>query len=120
MSYLRRLKHFMQTHMIMCGVGVSVLVAVLLTSISMWAYNSSDVARLDVSRPGYETIRDEVKNTEETKKFGATGELNEQAFEDFQLLYDERLHNLGDLGRFDGAVLNDDQLKLAEPTPPVE
>jgi hypothetical protein len=117
MKYYEQARAFISRHMIASGVGVAVVVACVLTLVSMWAYNVSDVARLDVSRPGYEKVREEVKKSEDTKKFNAAGALDKNALQDFQDLYDERLKNLNELGRFDGNVLDDDQLKLAAPAP---
>ncbi len=77
----------------------------------MTIYNYSDVSRLDISRPGYESLRKSVVKDEATT-FDANGTLNSKDIEDFQKLYDKKRQALNALGKFDGDALNDDQLKI--------
>lgn len=116
MNYYQRIRAFLLSHMIFFGVSIAVIVALVLTSVSMWLYVVSDVARLDVSRPQYQSVREEVKKVEDTKKFNSTGPLDVQALRDFQELFDARRKSLNESGRFDGSLLNDDQLHLADPS----
>ena len=113
----KKAEEFARTHMILMGISAALLIAFVLTILSMWVYNQSDVARLDVSRPGYETIRESVVKGNEESKFDTTGPLDKKALETFQKLFNERREPLSNYGRFDGTVLNDDQLKLEDPTP---
>lgn len=110
---------FAKQHMILIGVSSAIVIALLLVFLSMYIYVQSDVARLDVSRPGYESVREAVvKGDEQETKFDTAGVLDKEALDTFQRLFDERRQPLSNYGRFDGAVLNDDQLKLAAPPAP--
>lgn len=120
-SELRQMvQRYAREHMIATGIAAALAIALLLTIASMWFYNQSDVARLDVSRPGYESVRQAVVKGNDETKFDTTGVLDSRALDDFQKLFDERRKPLEGYGRFDGVVLNDDQLKLAAPAPPAE
>ena len=112
MSHLSRLRNFFAERRILLGIIGVVTVALAMTVVSVWIYNLSDVARLDISRPGYEEARQSVIKGNETLQFSATGDLDQTAFETFEQLFDERRQALQAIGKFDGNGLNDDQLKL--------
>lgn len=92
---------------------LAVAVALLLTCCSLWIYHSNDVSRLDISRPGYEKARQSVKRNEDNTKFSATGVLDKAALDQFDSLFTKARNDLNGNGKFDGNVLDDDQLKIA-------
>lgn len=110
---LHSLRECIARHKITLGLSIAVVVAFAMTVVSMWVYNISDVARLDISRPGYEKARESVIKGDETITFGATGDLDANAMKDFQKLFDEKRKALNAIGRFDGDVLDDNQLKTS-------
>lgn len=112
MNHLVAVRNFFADHRIMLGIIGVVIAALAMTVISVWVYNLSDVARLDISRPGYEQARESVIKGNETQQFSATGELDKEAFDTFKKLFDERLQALQAIGKFDGNSMSDDQLKL--------
>lgn len=111
MTRLAGVKRFLIEHKILLGLLVALAVSLIMTSVSIWIYNSSDVSRLDISRPGYEKARESVIKGDETLQFGATGTLDSNAMKDFQQLFDERREKLDAIGSFDGEIQSDGQLK---------
>lgn len=104
-------RQFIAERKIIIALGIATVVAVIAASVSVWAYNVSDVSRLDISRPGYEEARDSVIKGDESISFGATGTLDADAMKDFQSLYDDKHQKLDAIGSFDGNLLSDDLLK---------
>lgn len=113
MSRLARVRLFLVEHTILLGLLVALMVGLVMTSVSIWIYNSSDVSRLDISRPGYEKARESVIKGDETLQFGATGTLDSNAMKDFQQLFDEKREKLDAIGSFEGEIQSDGQLKAA-------
>lgn len=112
MNRWKTMRNFFAERRILLGIIGVVTVALIMTVISVWVYNLSDVARLDISRPGYEQARQSVIKGNETQQFSATGELDKDALDTFERLFDERLKALQAIGKFDGNSMSDDQLKL--------
>lgn len=110
---LHSFRLFLSRHKIVVGLSSAIVVALTLTVVSMWIYNTSDVARIDISRPGYEKARESVIKGDETISFGATGTLDSNAMKDFQQLFDEKRKSLNAIGDFDGSIISDEQLKAS-------
>lgn len=90
----------------------SVVVALLLLFVSLGLYNSSGVAQLDFTRPGYEAIRSEVKDDNSYKGFSASGTLDQSALDEFDKLYSEKLKEAQGVDAFGNDVLSPETLKI--------
>lgn len=108
-----RLVALVQRHTIIYGVSAALLIAMLLTAISMALYVSSGASRLDLSRPGYEGAREEVQRGISETSFDPTGPLNTEVTKDFQERFDTHRDRLGKLGNYGTNALDDDQLQIA-------
>jgi len=88
-------------------------VALTFTSISLWLYRVSGAAKLDLSRPGYEKVREAVKDdSDSTKPFPPTGNLDAAAIADFRSRYQTLKTGLDRMNNFDSAVMSDENLGL--------
>ena len=114
-SQFRRLVDFFTQRQLLLGVIVTIVAALSLTAFSIWSYNGSDVARLDISRPGYESARGSVIKGGETTNFSATGELDAKALNDFQKLFDSKRKAMQAIGKFESDALDNEQLKISAP-----
>lgn len=112
MNLSQKIGEFFKKRKLMTGVILAVTMALALTLVSMTIYVLSDVARLDISRPGYEKLRESVIKNETTDKFEANGLLDKQSVQDFQEIFREKRRLLEPIGRFDGNPLGDEELKL--------
>jgi len=66
----------------------SILIAFILVIVSMALYYSSGAAQLDLSRPGYVSIRSKaVTNDSDFENYSSTGSINQKAISEFKVLY---------------------------------
>lgn len=100
-----------ERHRFPFAIALVVGIALLMTAVSLSLYITSGTSRLDLSRPGYEQVRKEVKPTPEDS-FGADGPVDKAALDEFQRLYQARRNNLNELGDFKDSTLDDSSLRL--------
>lgn len=95
----------------------ALIIAAIMTSLSLSLYVSSGASKLDLSRPGFESTRQEVTVDErENETFDPTGPLDDYAINDFRRLYDKQRQEIDDLGDFNGDLLSDETLNLFDET----
>ena len=92
---------------------LAVGVATLLTTVSVWIYNSSDVSGIDLSRPGLEQARKGLKNDTAAPTFEATGVLDPQTIDTFSQIYKTQADSLHSLGAFNDDSLADGNIGLS-------
>ncbi|HTK39325.1 MAG TPA: hypothetical protein VL362_00500 [Patescibacteria group bacterium] len=68
---------------------LSILAALVLTGISLRLYVTSGTAQLDLSRPGYESVRAEL-DQDDIQSFESTGAVNKSTITQFEKLYDSQ------------------------------
>ncbi len=108
-----RLAEIVEQHRIFYAIILALLVAMLLTAVSMALYVSSGASRLDLSRPGYESLRDEVQQGGDESTFSSTGPINSGVADDFQQRFDKHRDTLSKLGDYSSRALDDQQLQIA-------
>ncbi len=97
------------------GIGLAIITALLLTSISMTLYFISDTAKLDLSRPGYESARKQIKHDDsDNDNFSSNGALDGKVIKDFSAMYDKRVKSLGQYDSFNQNILDDSQIGIVE------
>lgn len=109
-------KQLIDRHRIIYGLIGALLIAALLTVISMALYVSSGASRLDLSRPGYESARGNVEKDVSETPFSATGPLNSDVANDFQERFTEHRDRLNKLDDFSTSALDDTELQIAPTT----
>lgn len=102
-------------HKFMVLIAVSIVIALMLTAISMTLYAWSGAAQVDLSRPGYQSVRKEAKSNERFEGFPATGEINNKVLGEFEKLYEEQAKQVLGIDAFGGNVLDDATLKIDDP-----
>lgn len=68
----------------------AIMLAVVLTSISLYLYNTSIAAQLDLSQPGYESVRAGVEDND-IQSFESTGVITRDTIDQFEQLYNEQM-----------------------------
>jgi hypothetical protein len=111
MESLKGVTTFFAKRRLLLGIIFAVILALVMTAISLRLYDLDDVSRLDVSLPNRESIRSSA-NESEVQKFGSSGPLDEQALSDFQKLYTKNRTALEALGKFDSDALSSDSLRI--------
>lgn len=104
-----------QQHKFMLLVGITIVISLFLVSVSMALYSSSGAAQLDLSRPGYQAVREQVSAPENFDGYSATGSMDKAALDEFRRLYDEKAKEATAVDGFGGKVMADDALSIDAP-----
>ncbi|NCU37629.1 hypothetical protein EOL96_01005 [Candidatus Saccharibacteria bacterium] len=91
---------------------IVISISLFLVSVSLSLYNSSGAAQLDLSRPGYQDVREQARRETVTKAFPSTGVLDEEAMSDFSVMYQEQISKVLSSESFDAAALSEESLQL--------
>lgn len=95
------------------GVLVAIIIALILTSISMTLYFVSGTSKLDLSRPGYESARDQIRRSNSSdQNFSSNGDIDSSVIKDFLKKYDNESGDLKQYSSFSEDILSDEQLGL--------
>ncbi len=104
---------FWSQHRLFLLIIVTVFLAVVLTSVSVAIYNYSGAAQLDLSRPGYQSVADQVDENIGIDGYSAFGPVDEKVIVDFIELYDEQSKKATAVDAFNGDPLNPELLQFA-------
>lgn len=107
---------FVAKHRFIVMIAGSVMIALLLVVISLQLYTNSGTLQLDLSRPGYTSVRDQIHRDEAFKGYPGTGAIDKAALDEFQKLYDKRANDLISVDAFGSEVLTDQALGIDPPT----
>lgn len=116
---IKTLKKILSRFKLPLAIIGAIIVALLLTAISISLYVKSGVASLDLSRPGYEQARKQVRTPERDRTFDAVGPIDKESLTEFRELYQAELKQISGSSRFSNENLEDTQLRL-EPAAPAE
>lgn len=89
---------------------ITVIIAAVLTVVSMTLYSISGAAQLDLSRPGYQSVSDQVDTDTKIDSYSASGSVNKETIEEFITLYDEQAKKATGVDAFNGDPLNPEVL----------
>jgi hypothetical protein len=109
LSLMRRISRGPKLPIALAG---AVAVALALTAVSVTWYSLDGSAKLDLSRPGYEQERGEVRTTETQKSYDTTSPVNKSAIDGFLKEYDQRVSDLSSYGDFGDGALDDNDIQL--------
>lgn len=93
----------------------AISVSLVLVVIAMWLYNISGAAQVDLSRPGYQSVRDKVVKEETIgRSFPSTGPVDQSALKEFRKLFDATASQIQSTDSFAGEQLSDKALGISE------
>ncbi len=104
-----------EKHKFMVLVGFTIIIALFLVMVSLRLYSSSGAAQLDLSRPGYKSVREQAGRPVDFTSFPSTGQLNKEALDSFRSLYDEQVKEATAVDSYGGDVMSDATLGLNAP-----
>jgi hypothetical protein len=90
----------------------TVIIALIMTVVSVIIYNNSGAAQLDLSRPGYRSVSDKVERTDEIDTYNASGEVTKGSIQEFMKLYDAQASKAKGVDAFNGDPLNPEVLEF--------
>jgi hypothetical protein len=93
-------------------VSITILIALFLVSVALALYASSGAAQLDLSRPGYVSVRDQASRSDSFDGFPASGGLNKTVADDFKRIYNEQAEKATNVDSFAGNAMNDQTLSI--------
>lgn len=105
---------FWDTHRLTLLLIIAVLIAVVLTGVSMVLYNISGAAQLDLSRPGYQSVSNQVDKEEKIDSYSSSGSVNKETIQEFITLYDKQADKAKAVDAFNGDPLNPEVLIPAQ------
>jgi hypothetical protein len=110
---IAQVKQWITNHQWPAFIIAALVVAMTLTSVSLWLYKVSGAANLDLSRPGYEKVREDVKDDgDSTKPFSPTGDLDAAAVSDFRSRYEGIKARLNQMNSYGDSAISDENLGL--------
>jgi hypothetical protein len=94
----------------------AIFLSLMLTVVSVAWYSMGGSSKLDLSRPGYERERSEVRTTDTLKTYDTTSPVTKSTIDDFLHEYDDRAKELGNFGNFNSGALDDNNIQLTTQT----
>lgn len=104
-------------HRFIIFIGGSIVVALFLVAVALGLYASSGAAQLDLSRPGYASLRGEAKDEDvDFEGFRADGTLDGKALQEFENMYGDKMKEILSVDAFGGDVLSPQSLEIDKAT----
>lgn len=115
-AHLESIRALVRKHQVLTALMLVIIVTGIMTSISMSLYIQSGASGLDLSRPGFNNVRNDLQQ-DATAQFKSTGTMTLQDVAAFKKLYQKQRDALNSLSAFDDDALSDAELGLTLPTP---
>lgn len=107
------LKHFLKEYRLAASILGAILIVLILSALSIALYIRDGTARLDLSRPGYESVRGQIEKDTSFPEFSANGPVDAKSIKQFQKLYQQQVEKLDHFSNFKEKTLEDNQLLAA-------
>lgn len=108
---------FKDKHSFVMFIFLSIFIAFSLVIISMAMYNSSGAAQLDLSRPGYVSVRSQVDATsDDLQTYSASGSIDQNTITEFKTLFSKQSQKAKAIDAFGSDPLNPDALGIGTTT----
>lgn len=107
---------FWDRHRLSLLLIITIVIALCLTVVSVVIYNVSGAAQLDLSRPGYRSVSDQIDKDSTVDEFSATGTVDKATIEEFIKLYDTQAARAKAVDAFNGDPLNPEVLEFGTPS----
>ncbi len=102
-------------HRFLFMIAASIGAAFILVVISTSMYYMTGTAQLDLSRPSYQSVREELKKNKPSDSqaaFSSSGDITEEMFKDFIKRYDTRSKDTTSIDAFSGEPMSDQALGI--------
>jgi len=103
---------FWTEHRYLLLIFATIVIAIILTSVSLIIYNVSGAALLDLSRPGYQSVSSQVDRTSDIDSYSSSGPINKTTVDQFTKIYDAQAAKVKAVDAFNGDPLNPEVLEF--------
>ena len=103
-------------HQLAVLIVATILVAFTTTTIGLILYNTGGAAQVDLSRPGYAGLSEELESDKDHSyiEFPATGPIDSKTLQEFEDAYKVQLDNSVSIDAFSGSPLSAESLGIDE------
>jgi hypothetical protein len=101
-----------EQHKFLLMVGISIAISLFLVGVALALYANSGTAQLDLSRPGYQSVRQQAARSDSLTSFPADGPIDSKTLEQFRTFYEKRAEQATNVDGFGGNVMSDESLSL--------
>jgi cell division protein FtsL len=111
---------FWRVHRFLLLIIATVIISILMVSVGIVMYNVSGTAQLDLSRPGYRSVSDQVDTENQITDYSSSGPVTAETVKAFTTLYDKQAGKDSEVDAFNGDPLNPEILEFSDPVTSVE
>lgn len=103
-----------RAHQFLVMIAAVIVISLFMVYVALSLYQSSGTLQLDLSRPGYDSAREEAtKDNEVFDGYAADGPIDARSLDEFDTLYKQKASEaLIDIADFSGDALSDAALVL--------
>ena len=105
---------FWAEHRFLLLIMLTIVISFVLVCISLYMYTASGAIQLDLSRPGYQSVSDQVERENPITAFGATGPVTTETIDEFLTLYDEQIEKAKSVDAYNGDPLNPELIEFSD------
>lgn len=115
-KHWRRLRLAIRKRRLLFALSFAIFATICLTVVGVTIYNVGGFYRYDLSRPGFEKVRQEVSTTPTDVTYDTNSPLSKEAVDGFFKEFDTHRKNLGDYDTFNNGGLSDEELQITSQT----
>jgi hypothetical protein len=104
-----------QRHRFVVLIMLTIVISLFLVGVALALYASSGAAQLDLSRPGYTSVREQAVRSDSFEGFSASGSVDKGTLDDFRKLYADQAEKATNFDSFGGDVMSDKALSIDAP-----
>jgi hypothetical protein len=96
-------------------IAATILIALFLVGVALDLYETSGAAQLDLSRPGYVSVRKQAVQSDQFNGFSSNGTIDKAAVDQFRQLYVSQATKATSVDSFSGDPMSDQALSIDNP-----
>jgi len=104
-----------QQHRFILLIVLTIVISLFLVGVALAMYASSGTAQLDLSRPGYTSVRNQAVRSDTFSGFSEDGPIDKESLDQFRKLYDQQANQVTSVDSFGGSVMSDQALSIDAP-----
>lgn len=96
-------------------IASTILISLFLVGVALDLYETSGAAQLDLSRPGYVSVRKQAVQSTQFNGFSSSGSMDKAALDQFRQLYVSQSTKATSVDSFSGDPMSDQALSIDNP-----